>query len=180
MRWVGWLYEAKKRYGLCVLNYIVTSNHIHLLVLDTAKNVISNSMQLIAGIDQLLELLNIDHYQSFQQLHRQWVEEELQRDQLQRDPSWSESIAVGSEAFVKKTKELLRSRAHSRKCQPIGDRYHLKEPEIVYQVHLGPEKLQLRLDNSYFWEDNVGNTKDSLVRPDSSVSMSHNTRPVMQ
>ena len=26
--WVKWLYEAKKRYGLCVLNYIVTSNHI--------------------------------------------------------------------------------------------------------------------------------------------------------
>ncbi len=27
-----WLFEAKKRYGLCVLNYMVTSNHIHLLV----------------------------------------------------------------------------------------------------------------------------------------------------
>jgi len=113
----------------------------------------------IINIDQLLELLNIDHYQTFQQLHRQWIEEELQHDQLHRDPSWSESIAVGSEAFVKKTKELLRSRAHSRKCQPIGDRYHLKEPEIVYQVHLGPEKPQLRLDNRYFWEDNVGNTR---------------------
>jgi len=48
-RWVAWLYEAKRRYGLCVLNYIVTSNHIHLLVLDTKKNVISNSMQLMAG-----------------------------------------------------------------------------------------------------------------------------------
>jgi len=47
--WLGWLYEAKRRYGLCVLNYIVTSNHIHLLVLDTTKNVISDSMQLIAG-----------------------------------------------------------------------------------------------------------------------------------
>ena len=30
--WHHWLYEAKKRYGLCVLNYIATSNHIHLLV----------------------------------------------------------------------------------------------------------------------------------------------------
>ncbi len=26
--WFGWLLEAKKRYGLCILNYIVTSNHI--------------------------------------------------------------------------------------------------------------------------------------------------------
>ncbi len=27
-RWCHWFFESKKRYGLCVLNYIVTSNHI--------------------------------------------------------------------------------------------------------------------------------------------------------
>jgi len=48
-RWLRWLFEAKKRYGLCVLNYIVTSNHIHLLVLDTGEDVVAQSMQLIAG-----------------------------------------------------------------------------------------------------------------------------------
>ena len=47
--WLRWLFEAKKRYGLCVLNYIVTSNHIHLLVKDTGEGVIPKSMQLIAG-----------------------------------------------------------------------------------------------------------------------------------
>jgi putative transposase len=47
--WHGWLFEAKKRYGLCVLNYIVTSNHIHLLVLDRGRGEIAKSMQLIAG-----------------------------------------------------------------------------------------------------------------------------------
>ncbi len=36
------------RYGLCVLDYIVTSNHIHLLVKDTGKDVIPRSMQLVA------------------------------------------------------------------------------------------------------------------------------------
>ncbi len=48
-RWRHWLFEAKKRYGLCVLNYIVTSNHVHLLVVDTAKDVIARSLQLVAG-----------------------------------------------------------------------------------------------------------------------------------
>ena len=48
-RWIGWLFEARKRYGLCVLNYVVTSNHIHLLVKDTGDNVIPRSLQLIAG-----------------------------------------------------------------------------------------------------------------------------------
>ena len=47
--WIKWLYEAKKRYGLCVLNFIVTSNHIHLLVKDMGKNTIPRSLQLIAG-----------------------------------------------------------------------------------------------------------------------------------
>ena len=28
VRWLHWLFEAKKRFGLTVLNYIVTSNHM--------------------------------------------------------------------------------------------------------------------------------------------------------
>ena len=44
-----WVFEAKKRLGLSVLNYKVTSNHVHLLVNDTGSNVIAQSMQLIAG-----------------------------------------------------------------------------------------------------------------------------------
>src|SRR5918996_3440644 len=41
--------EAKKRFGLCVLDYMVTSNHVHLLVKETGGDVIAQSMQLIAG-----------------------------------------------------------------------------------------------------------------------------------
>ncbi len=48
-RWIDWLFEAKKRYGLCVLNYVVTSNHIHVLVKDCGKGEIARSMQLVAG-----------------------------------------------------------------------------------------------------------------------------------
>jgi putative transposase len=48
-RYLHWVFEAKKRFGLSVLNYIVTSNHVHLLVKDTAPDVIAQSMQLIAG-----------------------------------------------------------------------------------------------------------------------------------
>jgi len=49
-RWLQWLYQARKRYGLTILNYMVTSNHIHLLVVDDgARDVIPNSMQLVAG-----------------------------------------------------------------------------------------------------------------------------------
>ena len=47
--WCHWLYQARRRYGLCVLNYIVTSNHIHLLAFDDGERAIAQSMQLIAG-----------------------------------------------------------------------------------------------------------------------------------
>ena len=48
--WIKWLFEAKKRYGLCVLNYMVTSNHIHLMVWDNGtRETIPKSIQLIAG-----------------------------------------------------------------------------------------------------------------------------------
>jgi putative transposase len=48
-RWLYWLFEAKRRYGLRVLNYVVTSNHIHLLVQDRGRGEIAKSLQLVAG-----------------------------------------------------------------------------------------------------------------------------------
>jgi REP element-mobilizing transposase RayT len=49
-RYLQWLYQVKKRYGLTILNYIVTSNHIHLLVVDVGgRDLIPKSMQWVAG-----------------------------------------------------------------------------------------------------------------------------------
>jgi REP-associated tyrosine transposase len=48
-RYFHWIFEAKKRFGLSVLNYMITSNHVHLLIKDTGPNVVADSMQLIAG-----------------------------------------------------------------------------------------------------------------------------------
>jgi Transposase IS200 like len=48
-RYLHWVFEAQKRFGLAVLNYMITSNHVHLLIKDTGPNVIADSIQLIAG-----------------------------------------------------------------------------------------------------------------------------------
>jgi putative transposase len=48
-RWLWWLFESRRRHGLCVLNYIVTRNHVHLLVRDRGEGEISASMHLVAG-----------------------------------------------------------------------------------------------------------------------------------
>ena len=47
--WRQWLFEAKRRYRLSVLNYIVTSNHIHLMVACDDKQTIPSAMQLLSG-----------------------------------------------------------------------------------------------------------------------------------
>jgi putative transposase len=49
-QWIKWLFEARKRYNTSILDYIVTSNHIHLLVYDTGEpESIPKMMQLVAG-----------------------------------------------------------------------------------------------------------------------------------
>ena len=48
-RWRHLLFRARQRYGLSVLNYIVTSNHIHLLCADRGSDEIPHSLQLIEG-----------------------------------------------------------------------------------------------------------------------------------
>ena len=49
-RYLQWLRKAKKRYGMVILNYIVTSNLGHLLVADDGDRMsIPRSIQLVAG-----------------------------------------------------------------------------------------------------------------------------------
>ncbi len=48
-RYLYWLFEARKRFGLRVLDYMVTSNHVHLLLQDAGAGEIAASMQLVAG-----------------------------------------------------------------------------------------------------------------------------------
>jgi REP element-mobilizing transposase RayT len=43
------VFQARKRFGISVLTYIATSNHVHLLVRDSGRGEMRRSMQLIAG-----------------------------------------------------------------------------------------------------------------------------------
>ena len=47
--WRSWLFEARRRYGLSVLNYIVTRNHNHLMVATDDKYTLPRAMRLVAG-----------------------------------------------------------------------------------------------------------------------------------
>lgn len=213
-RWIHWLFEAKKRYKLSVLNYIVTSNHIHLLARDQGRGEISQSMQLIAGrvaqeynqrkkrkgafwedryhatvieddehlaqclvyidlnmvragvvghplewphagfaetqqrreryriLDQgaLKRLVGVDSDQEMIATRRGWIAEALDDITICRDrnPQWSESLAVGSQAFVSMIKEELGKAGRTRQVWSFDHGFVLKEEETAYRCNLAP------------------------------------------
>lgn len=70
-----WLNQARKRYGLQILNYMVTSNHSHLLVVDDGgRDVIPDSMQLVAGRtgEEIRERVGRERTGKIVIMRRQW------------------------------------------------------------------------------------------------------------
>lgn len=225
-RWLQWLLEAKNRYGLVILNYTTTSNHIHLLVVDDGeRNMIPRSLQLVAGrtaqeynqrkdrkgafwddryhataieagehllrciiyIDlnmvragvvshpsewafggyseiqsprrkcaliayqRLSELVGFESYDEFREFHRQWVSDMVTEGVNLRDSKWTQSIAVGSEGFVARTKQELGIRAKGRRVVQTGSAHQLREPEISYMANFDPKNDDIGAENGYFW-----------------------------
>lgn len=201
-RWLYWLFQAKKKYGLAIINYAVTSNHIHLLVFADGKQwTIPRSIQLVAsrtaiefnqrknrsgsfwddnyhataieneqhlhrcmvyidlnmvragvvrhpsewpfcGYNELmnkpqryrlinteiiLELVGTDKLITFKKFYSECVEHTLFSGPLNRESRWTESIAVGSEAFVSKVKKQLGYRARYRKIHQIQKSWIIKD-----------------------------------------------------
>jgi len=229
-RYLHWVFEAKKRFGLCVLDYIVTSNHVHLLIKDTGANVIAESMQLIAGrtaqeynqrkarrgafledryhptaveadehlhrclvyidlnmvragavshperwnesgfreiqkppkryaiidLPSLSELSGFADLGDFLKAHRQWVEHGLENGLTCRDQRWSESIAVGSLAFVENVKNQLGTKASQRDLTEAKGSYALGEPVAAYGAEFTAENEALRQENTLFWDEILG------------------------
>ena len=74
----------------------------------------------------LMELLNIKNMEELKQSYREWVEEELVKEDRGRQPRWTESVAVGSERFVENTKEKLGTRAMGRQIIGRNGSYDLR------------------------------------------------------
>jgi hypothetical protein len=84
--------------------------------------------------------------------YRGWVEESLEKQACERQPRWTESIAVGSEAFVKEIKEKLGIRAPGRKVIGENGNCELREVEVLYKPNLGLENNGLSFENTYYWD----------------------------
>jgi putative transposase len=201
-RWLSWLFEAKKRFSIHILNYMVTSNHIHLLIQDDERrSFISESMNLISGrtaweynhrkrrkgafwedryhttaiesethllqcmiyidlnmlragvvkhpkewpfsgfneiinkrerykiIDysHLIELIGVKDREDLRQMYSERVDQEVKSNQIRREAKWTESIALGSEDFVKKIRDRLPIKYKNSKIIEHKNGFELRE-----------------------------------------------------
>jgi hypothetical protein len=60
------------------------------------------------------------------------LQERVERDELKREPCWTESLAVGSPEFVKRMQPLILSRRETEIVEEEAGLWVLKEAEAPY------------------------------------------------
>ena len=83
-------------------------------------------------IERLVELLGLSNRQSLAEIHQQRILESIRNNHLIREGKWTESIAVGSDAFLKEiiSKTKNRKRFHIATTED-GD-WYVKENHVIY------------------------------------------------
>jgi hypothetical protein len=116
-------------------------------------NEIQNPRQRYSLIDhgRLRDLLDMKSMEELKRSYRGWVEKSVTGQGGNRESRWTESIAVGSKAFVEKTKVELGIKAIGREVMGTDGVYELREGDVSYKPHFAGENSGLRLENSYFW-----------------------------
>jgi REP element-mobilizing transposase RayT len=120
-------------------------------------NEIQNPRQRYSLVDynSLIDLFNMGSMDELKKSYREWVEEALEKKGRERQPQWTESIAIGTDAFVRETKEKLGIRAAGREVIGGNESYELRESETPYKADFGHENGGLRQENGYFWDLSV-------------------------
>jgi len=232
-RFITWLGAARSRFGFQVLNYAITSNHVHLLVKDHgSESCIPAAMQLIAGrtgqeynqrkqrkgafwedryhatavesgehlrrclvyidlnmvragavthpeewvhggyreiqglrrrnrilaLESLAEAAEVN-LRGLAEAHRSWIEEALAAKGRVRNEIWTGGVAVGSAAFVAKTREILGACGKGRSVGEAGDAFVLREEQESYGPDFSPENRPIGQNNGYFWDGIPGISK---------------------
>jgi hypothetical protein len=101
---------------------------------------------------KLTELLGLKDRHQLSEYHHRWVEQVLSSGLNQREAKWTESIAVGDENFVTRTKAKLGAMAIGRRVVENREGFELKEPQLAYNDVFSPKKGLLRPINTYFWQ----------------------------
>lgn len=77
----------------------------------------------------------------------------LRSNSSQHDESWTNSLAVGSQAFVHKFQTESGARALHRSVINKGEQYQLREEHAAYTVDSAKEKADLSVENTVFLDE---------------------------
>jgi putative transposase len=80
----------------------------------------------------LTELLGFVDAESLRKGLRGWVDEELATDALMRDPTWTQSIAVGQRQYLDAIRCELKISHPGRVIEGEGDHLFLREESAAY------------------------------------------------
>jgi hypothetical protein len=97
-------------------------------------------------------LFEADSYDQLRDSHRAWIEEYLENGTIGREGEWTDSIAVGSKAFIAKVKMILGVKAKGRHALKGAEGYHLREEAAPYNPFFRAEKNDIGPENTYCWD----------------------------
>ena len=98
------------------------------------------------------EFFEADSYDQLRDSHRGWVEEYLGNGTIGREGECTDSIAIGSKAFIAKVKMFLGFKAKGRHILKGAEGYHLREEAASYMALSRAEKDNIGPENTYFWD----------------------------
>lgn len=84
--WLRWAVEAKRRYGLAILNFTITSNHIHTLMMALRSKSMSRACGSISSALQLVESRVAQDYNDRKDRHGSFWEDRFHGTAIESGP----------------------------------------------------------------------------------------------
>ncbi len=81
----------------------------------------------------------MDRVANLRKSHAAWIRAALGGAEMGGDEIWTKSIAVGSEDFVRRTRQQIGVTVKGRKVVEKGGAFTLREPISDYGLYSGPE-----------------------------------------
>ena len=101
----------------------------------------------IIDFDRLIDLLGFENYDDLKDAHYKWVDSAVQANSGGKESKWTQSVAVGSKAFIEKVKEALGFRVKGRKIIYADGTFELREALTPYG-----KANYLDSGNTYLWD----------------------------
>ena len=98
----------------------------------------------VLDMDSVLQLFGDGSAAEFREQYEAMIEERIAKDLAKREPEWTESIAVGSEEFVREVSQFIQGR-QELEFKPQGEYWCLCEVPTPYGRSNYPDKEEAEM-----------------------------------